>query len=262
MRTLITIALSLLLIVPARAQYDSLVLKGTYQGKPLYVQNPFAREAGAFSIHQVLLNSFTLLNAPRAAAVRIAPEDAGIRVGDKVEIIILHRRAYTPRVLNPEVIVFAQPFAFGHSTAGESGVRWTAKGAAPGGQFSVQRAAPDGWQELASTFAIPGIEEQSYVQKLSHSPGQNEYRIVYTDDNGLEMESAPFHFTLNQAPVTFSPVRVSDMMTLSRKAFFEILDEQGNQILKGEMDQIPLRRLRPGTYYIVLDGEQHVFYKQ
>ena len=259
---LITIALTILSIVPAWAQYDSLVIKGTYQGKPLYVQNPFVREAGGFCIQQVLLNRFTLLNAPRASAVRIAPADAGLRVGDKVEIIILHHRGYMPKVLNPEVIIFAQPFSFVYTTAGEESLRWAAKGAASGGSFSIQRAEPDGWHELASKYAVPGIEEQAYEQSISHQPGENEYRILYTDNEGQEKESNPFLYTKNLPPVTFSPTRVSDQITLSRKAFFEILDEQGNQILKGEMDQIPLRRLRPGTYFIVLDGERNVFYKQ
>jgi hypothetical protein len=65
-----------------------------------------------------------------------------------------------------------------------------------------------------------------------------------------------------QGDVTFSPVNVTDKIEFSRKAFFEVHDMEGNQIMKGTRKKINVEALSQGKYLLYLDGSKNVFYKQ
>lgn len=259
---LLTLLLFLLPCAYAHAQLDSLVISGTYQGKALYVQNPYITAQNQFCISRVEVNGTAILDHPRASAVRVDPGYLGIAIGEVVEIVLLHWPDCTLRIVNPEVIIFQQKFELFSLSIGTAYLRWQARGELVGGYFTVQRLVYGDWQNLKRVEATAGRDIHHYQHKPEHAPGLNEYRVCYQDKLLSEQCSEVQRYEYSAPPVTFSPTRVTDKMQLSRAVFFEILDEYGNQILKGESKTIPLRRLPTGTYYIVLEGEKHQFYKE
>ena len=66
--------------------------------------------------------------------------------------------------------------------------------------------------------------------------------------------SATFHH--------FFPEVVTDKMTLSDFAHFEILNELGEVILEGKGKVISLRLLKAGDYFIVLEDQEYPFVKK
>ena len=59
--------------------------------------------------------------------------------------------------------------------------------------------------------------------------------------------------------ISFSPTEVEDMITLSQKAPYIITNEYGKEIMKGNSKVIPVGMLKPGEYYIEIEGNNESF---
>ena len=84
------------------------VLEGSYQGKNVYVQNPFASCTDTtikFCTESVTINDSISLPKDSLAMTcyRIPLTSYGFKEGDKIRIVIKHYGDCTPKVLNPEV---------------------------------------------------------------------------------------------------------------------------------------------------------------
>ncbi len=84
------------------------VLQGTYQGKNIYVQNPYSNCTDTtirFCTESVTINDSISLpkDTIAASAYRIPLTSFGFKEGDPITIVIKHFANCTPKVLNPEV---------------------------------------------------------------------------------------------------------------------------------------------------------------
>ena len=96
---------------------------------------------------------------------------------------------------------------------------------------------------------------------MKHERGVNKYRVTLVKETGEELSSNEAEF-MYQQQITFSPVRVSDKITLSEEAFYEVYDLEGNQITKGTGVEIRLEGLSAGTYYLYINKREEVFFKE
>jgi hypothetical protein len=85
-----------------------IVLEGNYQGKSVYVQNPFAYckdTSTKFCAFEVLINDSISIpkDSLASSAFEIPLRDYGFVEGDSVRIVIKHYSDCSPKVLNPEV---------------------------------------------------------------------------------------------------------------------------------------------------------------
>lgn len=82
----------------------------------------------------------------------------------------------------------------------------------------------------------------------------------------LHYDKKTSHFTKKKSvetPATFYPLRVDDKITVSRKAEFEIYSQRGRLEKKGTSEgDIDVSLLKPGLYYISLDGNVSSFHKK
>ena len=101
----------------------------------------------------------------------------------------------------------------------------------------------------------------AYVYYPQYSEGGNKYRIKYELSSGRYLYSMEMEHDHYPQQIFFSPRVVTDQMTFSQEADYEIL-RQGKVILSGRAKSIPLRRLPPGDYAIVLDGKADTFVKK
>lgn len=68
---------------------------------------------------------------------------------------------------------------------------------------------------------------------------------------------------VTEAPATFYPQRVEDVIHISRKTEYEIYNQRGRLEMKGVTDlTIEVAILKPGLYYISLDGNVSSFHKK
>jgi peroxiredoxin len=61
---------------------------------------------------------------------------------------------------------------------------------------------------------------------------------------------------------TFYPERVDDKIHISRKAEFEIFNERGKLVKKGEEEVIEVPEIPAGVYYLSIEGNVHKIYKK
>ncbi|HSZ24233.1 MAG TPA: redoxin domain-containing protein [Cytophagaceae bacterium] len=64
------------------------------------------------------------------------------------------------------------------------------------------------------------------------------------------------------APATFYPLRAEDKITISRKVEYEIYSQRGKLEKKGDELQVDVSHLKPGLYYISLEGNVSSFHKK
>jgi peroxiredoxin len=65
-----------------------------------------------------------------------------------------------------------------------------------------------------------------------------------------------------EVPATFYPLRAEDKITVSRKVEYEIYSQRGKLEKKGDEAQIDVSHLKPGLYYISLEGHVSSFHKK
>lgn len=82
------------------APIKPIILEGTYQGKNLYVQNPYFE--GGFCMTEVMVNKLVILDSSQlqVSAIEIKLDSLFSETGDTVVIEISHRANCYPKVLN------------------------------------------------------------------------------------------------------------------------------------------------------------------
>ena len=88
----------------AFSQGGVIIIEGNYQGKNLYVQNPFASGGVGFCVTEVYVNGNLTTDETQSSAFEIDFKPHKLTIGDKVEIKIKHKEDCRPKVLNPEVL--------------------------------------------------------------------------------------------------------------------------------------------------------------
>ena len=91
-------------LVTLNALAGVIVLEGHYQGKNLYVQNPFAGSGVGFCTYEVTVNGEVTTDEWNSSAFEIDLAARGLKVGEPVVIKIKHKDDCKPKVLNPEVL--------------------------------------------------------------------------------------------------------------------------------------------------------------
>ena len=83
-----------------------IILEGIYNGKNVYVQNPFKSESQkGFCVERVSVNYDVTTETIQSSAFEIDFEDRGVKIGDSVIVVIEHSGCNAPKILNPEVLI-------------------------------------------------------------------------------------------------------------------------------------------------------------
>ena len=69
---------------------EDIVLKGIYQGKNLYVMNPFAADGNGFCITGVTVNGIATSDNVNSSAFEIDLSVHNLKKGDDVNVVISH----------------------------------------------------------------------------------------------------------------------------------------------------------------------------
>src|ERR1700745_1336106 len=88
----------------AFGQGGVIILEGNYQGKNLYIQNPFGNGGVGFCVTEVLVNGNVTVDETQSSAFEIDFKPHNLKIGDKIEVKIKHKTDCKPKVLNPEVL--------------------------------------------------------------------------------------------------------------------------------------------------------------
>ena len=260
MRATSFIFFTFLLLVFNQLQAGEVQLSGVYKGKNLYVQNPFSGNMKDFCTQEVYVNGVKSLTNPQSSAYEI--DLSHLKLNDPVNVKIVHKDDCKPKILNPVVIRSLGNFHFVSVISDEYSLSWSTRGEAEGGKHFIEHFVKGSWVTLKE---IPGKASNSitnYKENIKHHSGNNKYRIKYLSMSGKVYYSKEIEFTSDVDPITFYPKRVSDKITLSRPAVYEIMDAYGNVIHQGKGKIIDASGLKTGFYYLNINNQTEKFLKK
>jgi hypothetical protein len=254
--------LILFILFTGFANAGVLELHGVYQGKNLYVQNPFAANMKDFCTNEVSVNGVVKMTGIQSSAYEIDLSD--LKLQDPVTIKITHKDDCKPKVLNPTVIRPSSTFQFSSFNVDKDHLFWASKGEKPKGRFFVEQYVNTTWVIVKELHGKESPLLNNYDAISTHHSGLNKYRVKYLENDGQVFYSSVMEFTSELPPLEIYPKRVSDKVYFnpSREADFEVLDAYGNVVRKGKGKDINMEDLPSGVYYINLDNKTYKIFKK
>jgi hypothetical protein len=239
-----------------------LELQGVYQGKNLYVQNPFAGNMKDFCTNEVSVNGKVVMTGIQSSAYEI--DLSHLKLQEAVTVKITHKDDCKPKVLNPQVIRPSSAFQFSSFNVDKERLFWASKGEKPKGRFFIEQFVNNTWIIVKEMHGKESPLLNNYDATSTHHSGLNKYRVKYLENDGQVFYSSVMEFTSDLAPLEIYPKRVSDKVYFnpSREADFEVLDAYGNVVRKGKGKEINMDDLASGVYYINLDNKTYKIFKK
>lgn len=266
-----TFILSILFVVASLqsfAQGGVIVLDGNYQGKDLYVQNPFGAGGVGFCVTEVLVNGNITTDEVNSSAFAIDFKAQNLKIGEKVEVKIKHKGDCKPKVLNPEVLKPKSTFEIVTMTIDKDGtVKWTAKNETGKLTYAVEQFRWNKWVKVGEVEGLGTPSPNSYSFKVVPHTGKNQVRVRQTDYSGQPRLSRPVDFTSSAPEITFAPVKVSKEINFvagdkPTETMYEIYDQYGNVVKRGFGSKVDATNLTKGGYFINYDNKMAEFVKK
>ena len=242
------------------SQAGILTISGVYQGKNLYVQNPFAGNMRDYCTNDVYVNEVKKEYNVASSAFEI--DLSFMKIGDPVTIKITHKDDCKPKILNPQVIQATSAFSISSFSVDQDHVLWTTKGERPKGKMFVEQMRYNTWVIVKEINGQGNALMNNYQTESFHHSGVNQYRIKYLEVDGQIKYSSTVEYTSTLAPVTFYPHRVTDKITLSRPVEYELQDAFGNVIRKSKGEEIDIASSPTGVYYLNCDNQTFKIFKK
>lgn len=256
----VILLVTLVFIVLTTVQGGELQFNGIYQGKNIYVMNPFASDGVGFCVSKVTVNDQVSTDEINSSAFEI---DLGVyefQIGEKVVIVIEHKNNCIPKVLNPEVL---KPTSSYKITSMKVDVKteelmWTTsneKGSLP---FYVEQFRWNKWVRLGAVEGNGSLGSNSYSFKVIVHSGLNKYRVRQRDFTGVDNVSRPAPYRSQKPPVTYEPKKPSDIITFSAETLYEIYDMYGVRKASGYSKEVNLKDLAKGDYFLNFDAQTEI----
>lgn len=238
----------------------NITLSGVYQGKNLYVQNPFTSDMKEFCTQEVYVNNVKVITNPTSSAFEI--DLSHLKINDVVNIKIVHKDDCKPKILNAQVIRVKSAFQFVSFNVTEENIEFVTKGEKASSKIILEQFRNNNWLALFDLNAKGGADNNNYRLESYHNSGLNKYRLKYHDQTGEVFYSKVVEFNSTLPEAKFAPLRVSKNITFTRKLHFEILDAYGNVVKKGEGAEVDCSELTTGVYYVNFDNKSEKFLKK
>jgi hypothetical protein len=231
-----------------------IVLKGVYQGKNIYVMNPFASSGVGFCVFEVTVNGRLTTDEINSSAFEVDLTVFQFNKGDKLTIIIKHKDDCLPKVINPEVLKPQSTFEVTVLKI-DKGVNlvWTATQESGSLPFVVEQFRWNKWVKVAEIEGKGNAGANEYTVKVPTHSGNNRFRIKQVDYTKKPRYSKELRFRSMDPPVTFTPPKPDKEIVFSRETMYEIYDYFGNLVDKGVGTKVDISKLAKGDYFLNYD---------
>ena len=171
----------------AQGNESSIVIEGHYQGKNLYVQNPFSGSGVGFCVIAVYINDDVTTDQVNSSAFEIDFANASVKNGDPVSVRIQHKLDCLPKVLNPEVLRPKSTFENSEIFVNENKIlNWTTTKEQGKLTYYVEQYRWNKWVKIGEVDGNGSDRENNYkfsVASHIHS-GSNKFRAKQIDYTG------------------------------------------------------------------------------
>lgn len=241
-------------------------LTGIYQGKNIFVMNPFSSSGVGFCVYEVRVNDQVTTDEINSSAFEIDLSLYQFKIGDKLIVTIKYKANCLPKVINPEVLMAKSTFNISIIKVNrDNTLEWTTTGESGALPFVVEQFRWNKWVKVETVQGkgTPGTNAYS-VQVHPHS-GNNEFRVKQVDYTKIARYSRTARYRSLDPPVTFSPTKgIQGEITFSAETMYEIYNPYGNLVLKGfgsKVDVSSLKKLDKYEYILHFDNQVARFNK-
>ncbi len=253
------------------AQGNVIILEGNYQGKPLYVQNPFGPGGVGFCVTEIRVNGNITTDETNSSAFEIDLKNQKFNIGDKVEVKIVHKEGCKPKVLNPEVLKPRSSFEITSMGADKDGTfKWSTKSESGKLTYVIEQFRWNKWVRVGEVEGNGTSGANDYSFKITPHSGKNQLRVRQTDYSGQPRLSKSVDFISDLPDTDFSPLKTSKDINFFQKGkaekaietIYEIYDQYGNIVKKGFGSKVDVSNLPKGPYFINFDNRMGEFTKK
>jgi len=242
-----------------------ILIEGTYQGKNVYVQNPFASNGVGFCVYEVRVNDKITTDEIGSSAFEIDLRQFQLKNGDAVSIKIFHKDDCKPKVLNPEVLKPKSTFVTSSITCdgGSEMLKWTTTAESGKLTYVVEQFRWNKWVKVGEVEGTGTAGPNTYQFKVVLHSGENQFRVKQVDYSGQARTSPVAKVTSNKPEIKFFPVKAKTEITFEGgETMYEIYDQFGNIVKKGFGTKIDVTGLAKGGYFLNYDNKTAEFFKQ
>ncbi|HMN04517.1 MAG TPA: hypothetical protein PKD45_02225 [Flavobacteriales bacterium] len=245
------------LLAGLAAQAGTIILEGNYQGKNIFVQNPFSEAGVGFCVYQVIVNDKISTDEINSSAFEIDLAVWNLKMGDPVFIKILHKDGCQPKVLNPEVLKPKSTFDIVKQSISPDGIyTWTTTNETGDLPYVVQQKRWNKWIRIGEVMGVGTPGEHTYTFKVIPHSGENTFRVKQEDMTKRARLSEGVSYTpATVPPVTWTYDKNKRVIHLSSGSLYEIYDQYGNIIKRGYTNDIDVAELDKGLYYLNYDNK-------
>ncbi|MBI5217481.1 MAG: hypothetical protein HY958_00940 [Bacteroidia bacterium] len=238
-------------------------LDGIFQGKNLYVQNPFTASGVGFCVFEVSVNGKMTTDEINSSAFEIDLSVFQLNIGDKISIVVKHKENCTPKILNPEVLKPKSTFKTSIINVERDGtIKWTTTGESGKLTFVIEQFRWNKWVKVGEIEGKGTTGPNEYTIKSYPHSGDNKFRVKQTDFTGKPRYSDEVKFKSIQPSVSFSPKKAENDITFTSETMYEIYDSYGNIVLKGHGNKVDVSKLKKGDYFLNFDNQMADFKKK
>ncbi len=248
--------LSFILLLSASANAGVLVAEGNYQGKDLYIQNPFLDSGVGFCVYEVMVNGQLTVDEVNSSAFAVDLAVWKLDLGDPVVVKIKYKDGCSPKIINPEVLRPQSTYELVSSAISREGVlTWTTKNETGQIPYIVEQYKWNKWVKLGEVQGKGSKVSNEYSFKIIPHSGENKVRIKQMDYSGKPRytEEKSFRPT-GISGVSYNYEKSKKTVVFTAKTHFEIFNEYGNLVKKGYSDNVEVASLDKGVYYINYDS--------
>lgn len=244
-------------------QAGTIILEGNYQGKNLYVQNPFSGTGVGFCTFEVKVNGNVTTDEINSSAFEIDLANFQMQVGDKLVIAIKHKDDCRPKVLNPEVLKSKSTFEIVDIKVSNGGLLdWSTKNESGKLPFMVEQFRWNKWIKIGEVEGKGTAVTNAYqFQVIPHS-GENMFRVKQVDYSNEPNISKTARFRSVAEEVKLKSAKTSKMLEFTAETMYEIYDSYGNIVKKGFAATVDCENLKKGVYYVNYDNKTEEFIKK
>jgi hypothetical protein len=253
----------------AYPQGGVIILEGNYQGKNLYIQNPYGSGGVGFCVTEVFVNGNITTDEIQSSAFEVDFKPHKLNIGDKVEVKIKHKEDCKPKVLNQEVLKPKSTFEVISMSIDKDGtLKWSTKSETGKLTFNVEQFRWNKWVKVGEVDGEGTPVTNNYTFKVTPHSGKNQIRVRQTDYSGQPRLSKPVELLSDVPEVSFAPVKASkdvNFVTGGDKpieTMYEIYDQYGNIVKKGFGSKVDVSNLPKGGYFLNFDNKMGEFVKK
>lgn len=240
-----------------------ILLEGNFQGKNLYVQNPFTGSGVGFCTFEVTVNEQITTDEISSSAFEIDFSNFQLNVGDPVVVKIKHKDDCKPKVLNPEVLKPKSTFEVVSIKVEKDGsLNWTTKAESGKLPFTVEQYRWNKWVKVGEIQGKGNVDNTDYTLKVTPHSGENKFRVKQVDFSGKPRYSPEVKLRSMSPEVMFGPAKADKKIEFTGETMFEIFDSFGSIVKKGVAKEVDVSNLQKGIYYLSFDNKTEKFVKK